>query len=441
MSIELNPVGFLQTLIRFDTTNPPGNEILAINWARDLLSAAGIESTILAKDPNRPNLIARIKGSGNAPPLLLQGHVDVVTTEGQDWSHPPFEGDLTDGYIWGRGALDMKGAVAMMMVAFLQAYLENLPLPGDVILCLLADEEAGGDFGAKFLVDEHPQLFQGVKYALGEAGGFSLEIAGKTFYPIMIAEKQICWTRITIRGPGGHGSMVHKGGAMARLGKILNILDRKRLPVHITPPVMEMFTSIAQGLSFPGNVLINQLLNPRFTDRLLDILGNSGKLFEPLFHNNINATIVRGGNKINVIPSEITLDLDGRLLPGFKPDHLLTELRTLLGQDLEIAIVRYDPGPSEPDMGLFSTLAKILKQKDPGGNPVPLVMMGVTDARHFSRLGIQTYGFTPMKLPQALNFTRLAHGADERIPVDALAFGTDAIRMALMQFSNGVSMR
>ena len=426
-----NPSNLLQTLIRFDTTNPPGNEVLAINWARDLLANAGIESQILAKDPNRPNLIARIKGNGTSPPLLLQGHVDVVTTQGQDWDHPPFCGDIIDGCVWGRGALDMKGAVAMMLTAFLTVYQENSPLPGDVILCLLADEEAGGDFGAKFLVDEHPEVFRDVRYALGEAGGFSLGIAGKTFYPIMVAEKQMCWMRITLKGAGGHGSMVHRGGTMAQLGKILSILDKKRLPVHITPAVETMFTSISSALPLPVGALFKLLLYPSFTDRLLGILGASGVLFEPLLHNTINATIVHGGNKVNVIPSEILLELDGRLLPGYTPDNMLKEIHALLGNNFDIKVIRHDPGPAEPDMSLYPKLADILMEKDPDGYPIPFVMIGVTDARHFSRLGIQTYGFTPMNLPLDFKFAELAHAANERIPVDALAFGTSAIQTIL----------
>lgn len=242
-------------MLRFNTTNPPGNEYLVINWVRDMLAELGIESTILAKDPDRPNLIARIKGLGTAPPLLLQGHVDVVTTVGQNWEHPPFDGEIHEGYIFGRGALDMKGGVAMLLSAFLKAHHEQVSLPGDVILCLLADEEAGGDFGAKYLVEEHPSYFDGVRFALGEFGGFSMKVAGTTFYPIMVAEKQICWIRINLRGPAGHGSMVHRGGAMARLGQILKILDQNMLPVHITPAVRQYVSQMADAVVFPTSGL------------------------------------------------------------------------------------------------------------------------------------------------------------------------------------------
>jgi acetylornithine deacetylase/succinyl-diaminopimelate desuccinylase-like protein len=432
--ITPDPIQILQTLIRFDTTNPPGNEYLAIDWARETLAQAGIESTTLAKDPARPNLIARIKGRGDSPPLLLQGHVDVVTTRGQQWEHPPFGGEIHEDCIWGRGTLDMKGAVAMMMSAFLQAHHSQASLPGDVILCLLSDEEAGGDFGAKFLVDEHPEQFEGVRFALGEAGGFSLGIAGKVFYPIMVAEKQMCWMKITLHGSGGHGSMVHRGGTMAQLGKILSTLEKHALPLHLTPPVEDMFSGITSALAFPASAIMQLLLNPVTNGPVMKILGNSGTLFEPLFHNTVNATIVRGGDKVNVIPSEITLELDGRLLPGLAPELMRSELTALLGSGFDLEIVRHDPGPAEADMSHFQTLVEIMKEVDPNGHPVPFVMIGVTDARHFSRLGIQTYGFTPMKLPASFNFASLAHGANERIPVEALAFGTQAIYQAMERF-------
>jgi acetylornithine deacetylase/succinyl-diaminopimelate desuccinylase-like protein len=439
MTIQVNPTKILQTMLRFDTTNPPGNEYLVINWVRDMLAEAGVESTILAKDPDRPNLIARIKGRGTAPPLLLQGHVDVVTTEGQNWDSPPFGGEIYEGYIWGRGALDMKGGVAMLLSAFLQAHQEQVSLPGDVILCLLADEEAGGDFGAKYLVEEHPSYFDGVRFALGEFGGFSMKVAGTTFYPIMVAEKQICWTRVILRGPAGHGSMVHRGTAMARLGQILNLLDQKMLPVHITPAVRQNITQMADAVAFPTSAILRLLLIPSLSDRILRLLGETGTNLLPIFHNTVNATIVHGGDKVNVIPSEISLDLDGRLLPGFTPEQMLSELGTLLGTDLDIEVIRHDPGPAQPDMALFDTLAGVLKDKDPNGHPIPLVLMGVTDARFFSKLGIQTYGFLPITLPDDFKFASVIHAANERIPIKALDFGTQAIFDVLQRFGEAAT--
>ena len=222
------PVEILQQLLRFDTTNPPGNERECIEWIRDLIGAApGADCTLeLAGDPERPSLIARLAGSGASPPLLLQGHVDVVPAEGE-WTHPPFAGEIDDGFLWGRGTLDMKGGVAMMLAAFLRAKAAGTPPPGDVIFCALADEEAGSARGAALLVRERPELFAGVKYAIGEFGAFTMNIAGKRLYPVMVAEKQVFWIRATFRGPAGHGSMPVRGGAMAKLGKLLTGLDHR----------------------------------------------------------------------------------------------------------------------------------------------------------------------------------------------------------------------
>lgn len=433
-AIYERPAELLQKLIRLDTTNPPGNEIICIDYLNDLLKEAGIETMLMAADPERPNLVARLRGNGSAPPLLLQGHVDVVTTAGQQWAHPPFGGELIDGYIWGRGALDMKGGVAMLVAAFLRAHAEGTALPGDVILTLLSDEEAGGRYGAKFLVDEHPELFEGVQYALGEFGGFSMEMAGKRFYPIMVAEKQICAMKLVVRGPGGHGSRPIQGGAMAKLGKLLTTLDENQLPVHVTPAVEMMFTQMATGMPEQIRPLILGLLNPDMTNQIMSSLGDQGKTFASLFHNTVSPTIVNGGHKINVIPSELELAVDGRLLPGFTPDQMIAELQALIGDDVEIILLEHDPGPPAPNMAMFDTLADILRETDPEGTPIPLVLPGVTDARFFAQLGIQTYGFLPMRLPTDFNFIGTIHAADERVPAAAIEFGTDAVFQALQRF-------
>ncbi|MDH3308404.1 MAG: M20/M25/M40 family metallo-hydrolase, partial [Acidimicrobiia bacterium] len=231
----LDVVDVLQRLIRFDTTNPPGNERTAVTYVQDLIESAGVATTLLAKDPDRPNLVARVSGRGEAPPLLLQGHIDVVPTTDQQWAHDPFGGELIDGYVWGRGALDMKSGVVMMVDAFLRAAAGETPPAGDVILCVVADEEDGGAFGAKFLVEEHPDLFTDVRYGIGEFGAFPLFLAGKKFYPIQIAERIGVRFTLTMRGPAGHGSLPVTGGAMAKLGRTLTRLDRRRFPIHVTP--------------------------------------------------------------------------------------------------------------------------------------------------------------------------------------------------------------
>jgi acetylornithine deacetylase/succinyl-diaminopimelate desuccinylase-like protein len=433
-TIYERPVELLQNLIHFDTTNPPGKEKECVTYINSLLTKAGIETTFLAKESHRPNLIARLKGRGNAPPLLLYGHVDVVTTAKQKWANPPYEGKEADGYIWGRGALDMKGGVAMMLAAFLRAKAMGLSTAGDIVLAVLSDEEAGGNFGAKYLVENHAAQFGGIRYAIGEFGGFSAYIGRRKFYPIQVAEKQFCWLKAIIKGPGGHGARPMRGGAMAKLAQLLQRLDKHRLPVHITPPARMMTEAVAKALPFPSSLVLRRLLNTTLTDSVLKLLGEKGRNFEPLFHNTVNATIVDGGETINVIPSEIILDMDGRILPGYRPDDLVAELREIIDKEINLEVIRHDPSPAEPDMGMFSLLADILREADPDGTPLPLLMPAVSDARFFARLNIQTYGFTPMKLPREFNFFETIHAADERIPVEAVDFGTNAIYEALKRY-------
>jgi acetylornithine deacetylase/succinyl-diaminopimelate desuccinylase-like protein len=429
----LSPAELLQQLIRFDTTNPPGNEAGCIEFVRNLLADAGIESELYAKVAERPNLIARIEG-GDRPPLLLQGHVDVVTTVGQRWTRPAFSGALVDGYVWGRGAVDMKGPVAMLVSAFVRAKREGTTLPGDVILAVLADEEAGGDVGARFVAEEHAHLFEGVRFALSEFGAFSLEISGRRFYPIQVAEKQICWLKATIRGKGGHGAMVNRGGTMARLARLLRNLDRRRLPIHVTPVVREYVERIAAELPRPKRDLFLATLKPRLADGALRAMGEEGRRLEASLRHTVNATIIRASDKINVVPSTIEVELDTRALPGFAPEQVMGEVRDLIGDDVELELIRHDPGPPAPDLTLYELLAGVLRELDPEGIPVPFMQPGVTDARFFAPLGIQTYGFVPLRLPVDFDFLSVVHAADERVPVSALEFGAEAIFRALQRF-------
>lgn len=432
--IHRRPAELLQRLIRFDTTNPPGDEAACIAFIDGLLRDAGYETRTLARTAGRDNLIARLAGRGEAPPLLLYGHVDVVTTEGQRWAHPPFEGLERDGFIWGRGAVDMKAGVAMLLSAFLRAKAEGLEPAGDVIFCALADEEALGGQGAEWLVDEHPQLFDGVRYALGEFGGFTMHVGSRRFYPIQVAEKQVSTLRATVRGPAGHGSMPLRGGAMHRLARMLDRLDRRRLPVHVTPVVRDMVEAMSAALPAAQGLLVRQLLRPRVTDRVLDRMGDRARLFDPILHNTVSATVIETPSKFNVIPAEIHVILDGRILPGFTPANLIAEVQARAGGEIEFEVLRHDPSPAQPNMELFPTLGGILEQADPGGIATPLLMPGITDGRFFSRLGIQTYGFLPMRLPDSFNFWQTVHAADERIPVEAVQFGADAIYAALERF-------
>src|SRR4051812_6927948 len=270
---DVDALGLLRRLVRFETVNPPGAERECVAWVEGLLGDAGIETRIVAKDSERPNLIARLPGRGKSPPLLLQGHVDVVPVDGQEWTRPPFAAEEDDGCVWGRGTLDMKGGVAMMMAALLRAKQEEMEPPGDVLLCVLSDEEAGGECGARFLVSDHPELFDGVKYALGEFGGFTRHIGGRRFAPISVGEKQICWLNGRGTGPGGHASLPTQGGTIGKLGQVLERLDRGRLPTHIPPIARRFVETLADELGPPRSVALRALLQPRLTNRGLDLLG------------------------------------------------------------------------------------------------------------------------------------------------------------------------
>jgi acetylornithine deacetylase/succinyl-diaminopimelate desuccinylase-like protein len=434
MSGVPDPVELLRNLLRFDTRNPPGAERACIEHVRALLAAAGVESELVARDAERPNLIARLEGQNGGPPLLLYGHVDVVPTAGQQWTHPPFSAEVVDDVVWGRGALDMKSGVAMMVTASLRAKAEGRLPPGGVVLAVLSDEETGGDFGAKFLAQEHPDAFGGARHALGEVGGFSLHVAGRRVYPIQVAEKQMCQLRATIRGPGGHASRPLRGGAMAKLGKMLEALDRERTPAHITELAQRMFEPMAAALPDPHAAVLRALLDPATCDAALEQLGESGQRYEATLRNTVAATIVHGGTAVNVIPSEIVVDLDGRALPGFGPDDMLAEVGAIVGEGVELEVIRFEAGPAEPDMSFFDPLADVLRELDPEGVPVPMLMPAVTDGRHLSPLGIQTYGFMPLSVPPDFPLDRLAHAADERVPADAVRFGAEAIFRAIQRY-------
>jgi acetylornithine deacetylase/succinyl-diaminopimelate desuccinylase-like protein len=426
-------VELTRDLIKLDTTNPPGEEHLAVELIERLLDDAKVKSQRYEETTGRPNLVARLKGRGEAPPLLLQGHVDVVTTVNQEWRHKPFGGEIVDGYLWGRGALDMKGGVAMMVTAFLQAHARG-GAPGDLVLAVLADEEAGGIRGAKWLVEKHQELFKGIRHAIGESGGVVQHLGGRRFYPIMVCEKRGCQILATLRGAGGHGSIPAHGGAMAKLGMLLTTLDSSRLPVHLTPPVKLLIEGMRDALDEPWKGRMAALLDPVRADATLSDMGPLGRNLDAALHNTVNATIVSGGLKVNVIPGEVQVQLDGRLLPGFGPEDMLSELRAVVGPDPDLQVQLVGPAQPEIDLSQLDLFASVLREADPGCVPLPYMVTGGTDARHFAKLGIRTYGFLPLNNPPDFNGASTIHAADERVPVSGLEFGAQCVYEAVMQY-------
>lgn len=429
------PVELLQELVRFDTSNPPGNEAPCIDFLEDLLRSGGFQTERAAQDPNRPNLVARLPGAGRSPALLFCGHVDVVPADSASWEHAPFAGEIAEGCVWGRGTLDMKGGVAMMASAALRAARRGVVPDGDLVLAFVADEESGGACGARFLVERRPDLLAGVRYAIGEFGGFPFRARGRAFAMIQVAEKAPLAVDVVVRGPAGHGSRPLRGGAMAKLGRILARLDALPLPVHITPVTRRMVEEMAAGLPRASGLALRQVLRPSLTDRVLAAMGEAGQTLAPLFRHTVSPTIVRGGSRLNVVPDEVHLFLDARLLPGYAPSDLLGELGPILRADGEAAITAEAPPAHDPDLALFPLLGRLLVERAPGARPVPFLLPASTDGRHLAKLGIQTYGFTPMDLPPDTSFFSAIHAANERVPARSIEFGTDVLFDLVSQYA------
>ena len=434
-----SPVELLQQLIRFDTSNPPGQELECALWIKELLVQHDIEAEMLAPEDalHRPSIVARLQAhqKPSANPLLLYGHTDVVSVHGQNWTHDPFEAVVADGCVWGRGAVDMKGGLAMMLHAILRAKREQDSLPNDVLFAAVADEELGGIYGAKFLIEKHPHLFKGVKHAFGEIGGFTTHIRGKRFYPVMVAEKHICRLRITFTGLGGHGSQIHINSAMSKAAKALRNLDRYKPPYRIGEAPKIMFRYMSQELPFPANVVMRMAMSDRTAGLALKLMDNSSRLMlEPMVRNTITPTIIEGGAQENASPATISVLLDCRLLPGQTAGDITQQVRNIIGHEAEIEIIRYDEGPSMVDMELMPFLAGILERADQGAKAIPFMVAGGTDAKWFHSIGIDTYGFTPMLLPADINFMALFHATDERIPIDALNFGAELMHQAITTY-------
>ncbi len=431
------PVDILQRLIRFNTSNPPGNEYQCIDWIDTLLSTAGFETTTYAIDETRPNLVARFSTNSNKPPLLFYGHVDVVGVEEDQWSYPPFDAVIEDGFVWGRGALDMKGGLSMMISAAIKAVQSDLDLNQDLILVFFADEEDGGEKGAKYMIEQHQEVFQDVQHAIGEFGGFSMEIAGQRFYPIQMSEKSICRTKLNFSGSAGHGSLPTSGTAISKMGRAVSAIDSTRLPVRITPTVEKMIGEIATQLSGEKKRKFTDLMNSSRTNDTLDQMDEYENMFDALLHNTANPTIVEAGKKVNVIPNKTSVTLDCRLLPSCTKEDIFQELRNVIPDNIEYTaeVLDYQEFSGDVDSSLFPLLSDILHQSTAEGFAFPFVSFGATDARYLSEIGIQSYGFTPMDLPPDMEFLELLHAPDERIPVTAVTFGTTQMFELICRYS------
>lgn len=420
-----------RALLRIDTTNPPGDERQAAELLAESLVKDGLEPTVIDSAPRRSSVITRLKGTGEKPPLLLTAHLDVVAAEPSRWKHPPFGAVIDDGWLYGRGTVDMKNMAAMSAMALKVLKREGVTLKRDVIFAAVADEEAGCALGSQYLVDHHADLVR-AEYALGEIGGFTLQMGGARLYPIQVAQKGMVWMKARLEGTPGHGSMPREDNPVVGLAAALAKLVPDALPVHPTPALSAFLKGVAATQPVLARVLLPLLLQPALSDRLLGLLPDksTARAMSAVLRNTATPTVLRAGSKTNVIPSSAEAEIDGRSLPGQRVDDLLREVREVLGPDVTLEVMKsLEPVSVSHETPMFETLSQVIRRMDPAGIPVPYIIPGFTDAAAFSKLGTTYYGFAPIVFPATpkVAFSELFHGDDERIPVDGFQKGCAAL--------------
>ena len=418
-------VDLLSELIRINTANPTHPERPAAEWVAEQLSEVGIDSQIIEAAPGRASTIARIEGSDpSRDPLLIHGHLDVVPAEAGEWTVDPFGGEVRDGYVWGRGAVDMKDMDAMVLALVRQWARTGHRPPRDIVLAFVSDEEAGGREGAHYLVDHHPALFADCSEAISEVGGFSVHLNDSArLYLIQTAEKGMNWLRLKASGRPGHGSMVHSDNAVTRLAQAVSRIGEYEFPIVITDTVRELVTSLGEAAGLD--------LDPDDPQSWIPRLGPMARMIGAAVRNTANPTMLQAGYKTNVIPSSAEATIDARFLPG-QEEALHHAIDALLGDGIEREFIHRDIAVETTfDGALVEAMCGALRAEDPLAFPVPYLMSGGTDAKSFSTLGIRCFGFSPLLLPPDLDFSSLFHGIDERIPVDGLKFGVRVLERLL----------
>ena len=417
-------VGLASDLIRIDSTNTGDPDTLvgertAAEYVAEKLGDVGFEVTYLESGaPGRGNVIARLPGADSARgALLVHGHLDVVPADASEWSVHPFSGVVRDGYLWGRGAVDMKDMVAMIIAVARRFRRDGVTPPRDLVFAFVADEEAGGLQGAHWLVEHRRDLFEGCTEAISEVGGFSLTVReGRRLYLIQTAEKGIAWMRLRARARAGHGAVVHEDNAVTALCAAVTRLGKHRFPLVMTDSVQGFLTAVGEetGLDFSGDNL----------DGAVAKLGALARLIGATLRDTANPTMLDAGYKANVIPSTAEAVVDCRVLPG-RQVAFEREVDELLGPDVTREwVLNLPPVETTFDGDLVGAMDAAIRREDPGARTVPYMLFGGTDAKAFSQLGMRCFGFSPLRLPPDLDFAALFHGVDERVPIDGLTFGT-----------------
>ncbi|WP_034276934.1 M20/M25/M40 family metallo-hydrolase [Haloechinothrix halophila] len=416
-------VTLVSELIQIDTTNTGDPDTLvgeraAAEYVAEKLTEVGYEITYVESGGrDRHNVIARLPGADpNRDALLIHGHLDVVPADASEWSVHPFSGAIRDGYVWGRGAVDMKDMLGMTLALARHYKRNNIVPPRELIFAFLADEEAGGQYGAQWLVSHRPELFEGATEAISEVGGFSLTLTEDVrAYLIETAEKGIRWMKLRVRGTAGHGSMINNDNAVTKLAEAVAKLGNHQFPLVLTDSVREFFAGVSDltGLEFPEDDL----------DGAVAKLGGIARVVGATLRDTATPTMLNAGYKANVIPSVAEATVDCRILPG-RMAAFNAELDEILGPDIEREWLELEPVETTFDGPLVEAMRTSLLAEDPDAHTLPYMLSGGTDAKAFDKLGIRSFGFCPLRLPPELDFAALFHGVDERVPVDALKFGT-----------------
>lgn len=431
MNDHQQAVARLQEMLRFDTTNPPGNELPLVQHLADGLRAEGLEDVnVLQAAPERASLAVRLRGDGSQRPLLLMSHLDVVPAEPERWTHPPFGGDVSDGILYGRGAIDSKLTAAVHLQVLLMAHRSKLPLTRDIVLLAAADEEVGGTHGMAWIAEQHPEWID-AEFGINEAGGFAVLVDERPIYTCQVAEKGGADVDLVATGRPGHSSVPHDDNAVVHLGQALTALGG-RLPHRVTPAVAAFFEAAAAGARPEVATLLTDLLNADRCDAALAALPAEPPvraMFDSMLRNTCAPTMLQAGLKRNVIPSEATVSLSGRPLPGVDEATFLADVAGLLGQaadDVDVRLGTFRSGVAfDHDTPLLASMEQALQRHEPGAVLAPYMQTGGTDARYLKDFDIDICGFVPMRHEPGCDFFELCHGHDERVSLSNIAFAVD----------------
>ncbi len=425
--------------IQVDTTNPPGREMGGARFLQGLLEKEGLSAVVLESQPGRGNLICTLEGSDGHLPLILLHHIDVVPAEADKWKHPPYSGVMVDGEIWGRGAQDCKCLGVMELMAFVLLKREGFRPKRSIVYMATADEETGGKWGVEWLFQNHPEVMK-AEYVINEGGGLGVAIGQRHVYTCQTAEKGICWLKLTFRGRPGHGSIPHDDNCVIKMARAIAQIAGYRSPVRRTLTTTQFIKGLAAEQSFPRGLMTRQLLNPFFSKRVEKGISDPGLrgMVGAILRNTFTPTVVQGGQKTNVIPSECFCQIDCRILPGVDPEMIQGEIRELLRdfKDYEIEILQTNPASeSATDNVFYGSLKKTLQRLDPKAKMVPFMQTGATDSRAFRSHGSLAYGFQPMPpMANLAEYLSQIHGHDERISAENLLFGTRVLYEFLKDF-------